>query len=74
MGVGGRTLRARRDVIEWADRVDAFPLLPRLVRRLVAETNDQVIDLQMRSAEGVRLPGYDGRSRRAVERRSCRRE
>lgn len=56
-------LANRQDIIQWADRVDAFPALPRLVRLLIDQTNDQVVELEMRADEGVRLQGYDGFSR-----------
>jgi hypothetical protein len=64
-GGGGRWpyLAARHDIVVWADRVDAPPILPRLVRRLIDQTNDQVVELQMRADEGTRLGGYDGFSR-----------
>ncbi len=56
-------LATRHDITVWAQRVDAPPDLPRLVRRLIDQTNDQVVELQMRADEGVRLQGYDGFSR-----------
>lgn len=56
-------LAKRHDITTWAQRVDAAADLPRLVRQLVDQTNDQVVELQMRADEGVRLPGYDGVSR-----------
>jgi len=34
--------------------------LPRLVRRLILQNNDQVASLDMRSGEGVVVSGYDG--------------
>jgi hypothetical protein len=56
-------LATRHDVTVWAQRVDAPSDLPRLIRRLIDQTNDQVVELQMRADEGVRLRGYDGYSR-----------
>lgn len=55
-------LADRADIIRWADRMDARSEFPRLVRGLIRANNDQVIDLQMRAAEGVDAPGYDGAS------------
>src|SRR5690348_6337014 len=46
---------------EWADRIDARSNFPRLVRSLITESNDQVVELQMRGGEGSDVPGYDGR-------------
>jgi hypothetical protein len=56
-------LASRHDITVWAQRVDAPADLPRLIRRLVDQTNDQVVELQMRADEGMRLHGYDGYSR-----------
>ena len=44
----------------WADRVEARTDFPRLVRRLIRQTNDQVVALEMRAAEGAGFAGYDG--------------
>jgi hypothetical protein len=33
----------------------------RLVRSLISESNDQIVELQMRGGEGSELPGFDGR-------------
>jgi len=63
---GGRRwphLANRHHITVWAQRVDAPPEFPRLVRRLIDQTNDQVVEVQMRTDEGTRLPGYDGFSR-----------
>lgn len=46
---------------QWADRTEARIDLPRLVRRLIQQTNDQVVALDMRGGEGTGVPGYDGR-------------
>ncbi len=53
-------LADRADIIKWADRIDARHEFPRLFRGLIRANNDQVIDLQMRAAEGIGAPGYDG--------------
>lgn len=45
----------------WADRVEARSDFPRLVRRLVQLSNDQIVSLEMRAAEGVGYGGYDGK-------------
>jgi hypothetical protein len=48
------------DIIHWSDRREAEAELPRLVRRLIQENNDQVVELEIRSGEGTRIAGYDG--------------
>ena len=48
------------DLEQWADRLDAQSVLPRLVRRLILG-NTAVTEVSMRAGEGVRLPGWDGR-------------
>jgi hypothetical protein len=53
-------LADRADIIRWADRMDARSEFPRLVRGLIKANNDQLVTLQMRAAEGVDVPGYDG--------------
>ncbi len=40
--------------------MDARSEFPRLIRGLIKANNDQLIELQMRAAEGVDAPGYDG--------------
>ena len=55
-------LADRIDIIGWADRIDARSEFPRLIRGLITANNDQVTMLEMRAAEGVDAPGYDGRS------------
>jgi hypothetical protein len=40
--------------------MDARSEFPRLVRGLIKANNDQLVTLQMRAAEGVDVPGYDG--------------
>lgn len=49
------------DVEEWARRMFARSDFARLVRTLIGESNDQVVELQMRGGEGSEVPGYDGR-------------
>jgi hypothetical protein len=56
-------LAGRHEITVWADRADAPHTLPRLIRRLIDQTNDQVVELKVRTDEGVRLRGYDGFSR-----------
>jgi hypothetical protein len=53
-------LADRADIIKWSDRVDARSEFPRLVRGLIKANNDQLVTLQMRAAEGVDVPGFDG--------------
>ncbi len=53
-------LADRADIVRWADRLDARSEFPRLIRGLIRANNDQVTTLQMRAAEGVDAPGYDG--------------
>lgn len=52
----------RADIVKWADRIDARAEFPRVIRGLIRATNDQVVSLQMRAAEGSGVPGYDGTS------------
>jgi hypothetical protein len=52
----------RADIVRWADRIDARAEFPRVIRGLIRATNDQVVSLQMRAAEGSGSPGYDGTS------------
>lgn len=53
-------LADRADIIRWADRMEARSEFPRLIRGLIKANNDQVMTLQMRAAEGVDAPGFDG--------------
>jgi hypothetical protein len=54
-------LASAEDIEAWADRVvEARTQFPRLVRRLINQTNDQVTFLQMRADMGAGVPGYDG--------------
>ena len=64
MSSGGRRFPHLADaqaLVQWANRVAARTVFPRLVRRLIRQTNDQVVSLDMRAAEGAGLRGYDGR-------------
>jgi hypothetical protein len=49
-----------RDLEGWAERIEARSEFPRLVRRLIHQTNDQIVSLEMRAAEGTGFQGYDG--------------
>jgi hypothetical protein len=48
------------DLAQWANRYDAFGLLPELVHRLIRATVKDIISLYMPSKEGTRIEGYDG--------------
>lgn len=48
------------EISNWSRRIDSFSAFPRIVRMLINRNNDQITRLDMRDAEGVRLPGYDG--------------
>lgn len=50
------------EITKWADRMDARAEFPRLIRSLISATNDRVVSLQMRAAEGIDARGYDGTS------------
>ncbi len=62
-GTGGTHLADAKDVEQWAERVGARTDFPKLVRRLIHQTNDQVVELEMRAAEGAGYAGYDGEVR-----------
>ena len=47
-------------VAQWAERIDARVEFPRLVRRLIRQTNDQVVVVEVRADEGTDYKGYDG--------------
>lgn len=47
------------DLEAWAGRLEAKPLLPRLVRKLIAATPG-VTEVSARAGEGIRLSGWDG--------------
>src|SRR5690349_21544102 len=49
------------DIQQWAEyRAGARNEFPALVRRLISQTNDQVVRLEMRSGKGTDMKGYDG--------------
>src|SRR3712207_4671798 len=49
------------DIQQWAEyRSEARTEFPRLIRRLISQTNDQVVRLEMRSGKGTDVHGYDG--------------
>ncbi|GAA1973775.1 helix-turn-helix domain-containing protein [Catenulispora subtropica] len=58
-GMGG-WLTDALDLEAWAERKGAEDELPTLVRKLVAGSGATLKRLEMRTDEGVRLPGWDG--------------
>src|SRR6266545_1454669 len=49
------------EIQQWAENlVEARTQFPRLIRQLIAQTNDQVTTLHMRADIGAGVPGYDG--------------
>src|SRR5260370_7105340 len=54
------TLADAADLAQWANRLDAQGLLPKLIRRLILATAGNITRLDMRSGEGIRYSGYDG--------------
>jgi len=56
----GRALADASDLAAWADRRTAQGDLPLLVRRLIRATVTDLDELQVRTGEGVQLPGWDG--------------
>ena len=50
----------RHGLLGWADSIGARSELPRLVRRLVLETGQGVVELGFPAGEGVSLRGWDG--------------
>lgn len=59
-------LASAADIERWgADVVGARTVFPRLVRRVIEQTNDQVVELDMRADKGAGYKGYDGRVRAA---------
>ncbi len=54
------TLANAADLAQWANRLDAQGLLPKLIRRLILATVSEIMRLEMRAGEGTRYPGYDG--------------
>ncbi len=54
-------LASLQDIIEWADRIVSRSELPNVARRLVSQTNDSIIKLDMGGDEEVTFGGYDGK-------------
>lgn len=54
------TLVNATDLAAWADTRDAQEMLPRLVRRLVEQTNASLHKIHFAADESIQLPGYDG--------------
>jgi hypothetical protein len=54
------TLADAADLAQWANRLDAQGLLPKLIRRLILATSSNITRIGVRSEEGIRYPGYDG--------------
>src|SRR5258708_31934183 len=54
------TLVDAADLAQWANRLDAQGLLPKLIRRLVLATSSDITRIGVRSEEGIRYPGFDG--------------
>lgn len=50
----------RDQLKRWADQVAARTELPRLIRRLIAETTPELAALGMPASEGTSAPGWDG--------------
>lgn len=62
----GWHLADRSDIVKWADRMEARSEFPGLIRGLIQRNNDQLIEVEMRAAEGTGAPGYDGVTRAAA--------
>ena len=56
----GRALCDATDLEAWANRRESQSLLPLLIRRLIRDTTTKVTEFQVRTGEGVHLPGWDG--------------
>jgi hypothetical protein len=54
------TLANAADLAQWANRLDAQGLLPKLIRRLILATSSNITRIDVRSEEGIRYPGFDG--------------
>src|SRR6202020_2747786 len=50
------------DLSKWADRNDGAVSLPTLLSHLIRATHGPTIELRFPSDEGVRHPGWDGRT------------
>jgi hypothetical protein len=48
------------DIQSWANRRNSQEQLPRLLRRLIRATTDQIHFISIRADEGVQLEGFDG--------------
>ncbi len=64
-------LASLQDIIEWADRIVSRSDLPNVARRLVRQTNDSIIKLDMGGDEEVTFGGYDERCWPEGGRPSC---
>lgn len=53
-------LITQHDLLKWADSIPARSELPRLIRRLVLETGDQLHTVDFPAGEGVSVGGWDG--------------
>jgi transcriptional regulator with XRE-family HTH domain len=51
-----------KDLADWADRLDGAASLPTLLAHLIRATHGAAIDLRFPSDEGIRHPGWDGRT------------
>jgi len=49
-----------KDLEFWAKRIDARSFLPKLIRRLIFATAEQIVRLHFRADEGVQSGGWDG--------------
>src|SRR5712692_401374 len=54
------TLANAADLAQWANRLDAQGLLPKLIRRLMLATAGDITRIGVRSEEGIRYSGFDG--------------
>ena len=54
------TLANAADLAQWANRLDAQGLLPKLIRRIILATSSEITRIGVRSEEGIRYPGFDG--------------
>lgn len=48
------------DIEQWADSLEARGELPRLIRQVIRQTNDQVVVLDVGAGEATGASGYDG--------------
>ena len=58
--IPGKALCDASDLVDWAGRRESQSLLPLLIRRLVRATATRVTEFNIRTDEGVHLPGWDG--------------